>query len=71
MASEELSYVDIMVGHDEPDVAWCNGTLVLEMRKKFGDDNLNDSDGNPILVGQVYMLTRGRVDLYIIEEEPK
>jgi len=41
------------------------------MRKKFGDDNLNDSDGNPILVGQVYMLTRGRVDLYIIEEEPK
>ena len=60
-----LVYGDETFGRDEPDIAFCNGALVLEMRKKFGDDNLNDSDGNPIREGQCYILTPGKVYLWL------
>lgn len=60
-----FGYDHAVFGEQEPDVAWCNGALVLKMRKKFGDANLNDSDGNPIREGQCYMLTPGEVHLWM------
>lgn len=59
-----FGYGEAVFGHDEPDVAWCNGALVLEMRKQFGDSNLLDSDGEPIREGQCYILTPGEVHLW-------
>lgn len=66
MADDEarLSYLETIFGHDEPDIAWCNGAILLDMRRKLGDSDLLDSDGEPIREDQCYILTPGEVHLW-------
>jgi hypothetical protein len=63
-AQVTFGYREATFGRDEPDVAWCNGKLVLDIRKNFGDIDINDSEGNPIREGACYILIRGEVHLW-------
>lgn len=57
-ADIEQKYQETLFGHDEPDIAYCNGKTLKEMAAKCGEPVSEDSDGNPIRDGELYCMTR-------------
>jgi hypothetical protein len=56
--SRPFEYSDIVLGHDEPDVIWSKGDVIIEMCHKLGDDHPVDIDGNDINPNVGYSITK-------------
>lgn len=64
------TYADIInEGHDEPDTIWSNGKIILEMRAAIGVNDINDSNGEPIRLGQLYEVTMGGRTIPVIDPD--
>jgi hypothetical protein len=61
----ELTYAQATSGYDEPEAMWMNGRTLKDLAVKEGHPILVDSDGNPILDGECYVLTPKGV--YLVE----
>lgn len=59
----EAMYSQLIYGYDEPDMIWSNGHSLLDMRAEIGITDVNDSNGDPIVNGQYYSISRGGITL--------
>lgn len=52
-------YHTFTFGSAHPDAIYSTGESVLFMRRKIGIADTNDSDGQPILADECYVVTQG------------
>jgi len=60
----ETAYAQIISGYAKPGIMWMNGKHLKEFAAAQGDVAVVDHDGNPILDGECYMLTKEGIFLY-------